>query len=187
MKSQKYYYMNFEPDEKKSSAGYVKFPKTMNMFWADDGREMTTNVSSMVFPLEDGVFTDLLPGSSLRIYSLKLHTIIDGFLTDIDAPKWIPIKIQSEDSTEIREYFILHFGIEPDVLDYEKTRYADIKRKIITKAMYDIQKIGDRHIFTYFKSYSNRTIVSAKLRKAIIDAGCTGIYFYDVLSSGKLV
>jgi hypothetical protein len=187
MKLRQYYKLKFEPDEKKNSSGIVYFPKTMNMFWAHDGREITIDISDMIFPIKDGEFADLLSANlTLRIYSLKLRTIIDSFLTSIDNPKWIPIKIQTEDSAEIREYFILHFGTQPDVLDYEKTRYADAKRKIITKAMYDVQKIGDRHIFTY-KEYGNLTIVSAKLRKAIIDASCSGIYFYDVLSPGKLV
>ena len=186
MKPRQYYKMKFEPDDKKSLAGRVLFPKGMGLFWAQDGQRITVDISNTLFSLENGVFEDLLLGSSLRIYSPKLRTIIDGFLTEIDAPQWIPIKVQSEDQQEIREYYILHFGIQPDVLDYEKTRYADVKKKIITSPKYDVQKIGNRHIFTY-KAYANLTIVSAKLRKKIIDAGCTGIYFYDVLSAGKLI
>lgn len=187
MKPRQYYYMQFEPDDKKSLAGRLLFPKEIGLFWAEDGRKITVDISTIVFSLEDGVFEDLLLGSSLRIYSPKLRTIIDGFITDIDNPQWISIKVKSEDQQEIREYYILHFGVQPDILDYEKTRYADVKKKIITSPKYDVQKIGNRHIFTYFKSYSNQTIVSAKLRKVIIAAGCTGIYFYDVLSGGKLI
>lgn len=187
MKKGQYYYLTEEPDDTKNPSGVIHFEKKLGLFWGDDGRNLPNISDFTLLHLKEGEFVDYLTSNlSLRIYSEKLKSIIDPFLTNIDKPIWHPIKVKHEYLNETRDYFILQFLIQPDVLDSEKTVYLDAKKKRIIKAYFEENLILNRHIFTY-KEYANPTIISVELKNAIQKAKCTGIYMYDILSSGKLV
>lgn len=187
MKKGKYYYLANEPDETKNPSGVISFKESLGLFWGYDGKIIPNVLDTDQFLLKGGEFCDYLIGNlTLRIFSGRLKSLVDSFLTDIDNPVWHRIKVVKEFSEESRDYFILQFHKQPTILNTEKTIYLDSKKKRIIKPYFDEKLISDRHIFTY-KEYANPTIVSFDLKSAIQQANYTGIYFYDILSSGKLI
>ncbi|TAH09458.1 MAG: hypothetical protein EAZ14_09075 [Runella slithyformis] len=184
----KYFYLNADPEKKENPAGIISFPKGFDWYVFDDERKKEVLGSIPNISLLKGDATDILSANfSLRIYSAKMKNIIMDYLTDIDNPLWTKINIVLEDNKTVYDYCILQFLSPPSVLNMERTTFVGSNKKLIIKAIYDEMLIGNRHIFTYHNSHINRTIISDELRKAILRAGCTGVYMYDVMGSGKLI
>lgn len=184
----KYFYLNADPERKDNSAGIIHFPEGFDWGIFDDGRKPKELGKIPDVTFMEGSISDILSADyRLRIYSPRMKNIIMDYLTDIDNPLWTKINVVLENTETIYDYYILQFLSPPSVLDMERTTFVGSNKKLVIKAIYDEILIGNRHIFTYHNSHINRTIISIELRKRLIQEKCTGIYIYDVLSSGKLV
>lgn len=129
-----------------------------------------------------------------RLCSPKLKQIIDQNLTQNDIPiQWLPVTITKEESGETFDYFYLHF---PDVCDSLDEEYSLFNRLGVPERIgFSFGKIKNKSICNC--KGSSTLIVSKDLRKAILDAGCTGLKFEQTIvleevdeeksSSGKIV
>ena len=120
------------------------------------------------------------------LFSYKLRTIIEKYLTEIDNPKWFQAVLTDLEGNTLN-YSILYFFNKPDFLDYQNSTFMRGKRiqSNVIKKRYDLKKIGERLIY-------NSDILGVSLcvhdivRKEIIESRCTGQYFYKIHTPGRL-
>lgn len=133
---------------------------------------------------ERGELADFL-GSNIchRLCSPRLKDVIDQNVTPNDIPiQWLPVSITKEKTGESFDYFYLHFPEVCNCLDEEETIYEDFLGKPrVQVAHYSLAKIQDKSIFNCPSFEKLTTVVSKNLRKAIMDAGCTGLKFEQTI------
>ena len=81
-------------------------------------------------------------------------------------------------------YSILHFFKHNDFLDKKLTIYSDWLKKRPVKLRFDINKIGERKIFSM--KFETTLYIHEEVKKAILKANCQGIYFYGIHKPGRL-
>jgi hypothetical protein len=113
-----------------------------------------------------------------RICSSKLKKIIDQNHTADDIPiQWLPVTITKEENGETFEYFYLHF---PEVCDSLDEEYSLFNRLGVPERIgFSFSKIENKSICNC--KGSSTLIMSKDLRKAILDAGCTGLKFEQTI------
>lgn len=124
----------------------------------------------------DGELADFLSANiGKKLCSPKLKQVIEQNMTSHDIPiQWLPVKIIKEESGETFDYFCLHFPEFCDSLDEQYSLFNSLG--VLDRTGFSFEKIKDKSIFNCRGSFIT-LVISKKLRKAILDAGCTGLKF----------
>ncbi len=131
---------------------------------------------------EDGELADFLSSDVCkRICSPKLKQVIDQNLTSKDILiQWLPVMITKEENGDAFDYFYLHFPEVCDSLDEEETiSDPDPDWPIIQDPYFSLEKIDGKSICNC--RGSSTLIMSKDLRKAIMEAECTGLKFEQTI------
>ncbi len=128
---------------------------------------------------EDGELADFLSTDiTKKLCSPKLKQVIDQNLTSKDMPvQWLPVTITKEENGDTFSYFYPHFPEICDSLDEEETTFSP--RGTVMRPCFSLTKIKDRSICNCRRS--STLIMSKDLRKAIMEAECTGLKFEQTI------
>ncbi|MBC7251339.1 MAG: hypothetical protein H5T62_13760 [Anaerolineae bacterium] len=130
----------------------------------------------VLFTLKDGGYADYQANDlGWPLCSEKLKRIIEQHALPDDNIQWLAAKVVGPGG-EQRDYYILHLSERPDVLDKERTLFAE--GDVVVKPYFSAKAIGSHRVFS-FHGGQFRVIVSAEIRDAILSANCTGIDFYE--------
>ena len=182
----RFYYLT---GDDKSKVGNAK-PEDPDIHW--DYFENKDLNFSLVEPLKFQINKERFSGQAgdfqfnscgFLLFSEKLQTIVQKYLTEIDSPKWFPAKVTDLKGVTTN-YFILNFFGKPDFLDYENSTFVQGTNHPIKKR-FDLTKIGDRLLFNS-KRQGVSLCVHDMVRKEIKKSGCTGVYFYKIHTGGRL-
>ncbi len=183
---EKYYYLT---GDEKSKVGNAD-PVDANIHW--DYFENKGTDYNLTEPLKFEIKPGRFAGSTgdfqfnscgFLLFSDKLRTLIEKYLTNIDSPKWFPAKVTDLNGVTM-DYSILYLFDKSDFLDYQNSTFVQGTDYPIKKR-FDIQKIGDRLLFNYTK-LGVSLCVHDIVRKEIKKEGCTGLYFYKIHTAGRL-
>ena len=185
----KYYYFTW--DDRKLKIGNCD-PVDEGIYWSyfyykDEFFQLE---KPMVFKMESGKFSGSLGDFQFNpqgflLFSDKLRAIFEKYLTPQDKPIWFPAKVIDLDNKEYN-YSILYFFGMHDLLDHVNSTFIDGTDHPI-KQRFDLEKIGDRLIFSTKQSKSMQICVHDIVRKEIKQAGCTGVYCFKIHTAGRLV
>ena len=166
------YYDMFVKEDKRYGVAYV--PEGTPLFllprtggWVEDWQEM-------VLTLRKGDFSDYLANDmAFPLCSRKLRDIMEGCKGEQDVFQWLPVTVRSKGGEE-REYFVLHFPQEYDVLDKERSIYDahGIIKPVISQGL----AVG-HHIFTFIGAEGVGYYVSEKVRRKVLREKCIGVTF----------
>ncbi len=161
--------------------GVVSVPNGFDEYAFWDDIEVRTScdgwskIETMLKPLASGstaILRDWPPSDLImRLCSEKLMQIISPFS---DSLVWLPVVV--DDDGSIHYYYIMHFSSFPDVLDSKKSTYVNgrLLRPHLAK-----NKTTGRHVFA-LAPLDVSPIVSAEVRSAIEQSGCSGLQFERV-------
>lgn len=165
------YYRICYPQDFVYGVGFPEDEEDKDFEVPDNG--VVKNWKPIVFKLKDGSFSDYQANSAAcRLCSIKLKSIIDQHKSFQDEIQWLPVYVKNDDG-DTREYFILHFPNEPDVIDWEKSITVD--KRFVVKPVFSLKKIDRRKVFNYPSGGAIVLLVSEDIRKAIEKAGCTNL------------
>ena len=183
---EKYYYLT---GDEKSKVGNAD-PENPDIHW--DFFENKTKdfylTEPIKFKINPGRFSGQtgdfqLNSCGFLLFSEKLRTIIEKYLTEIDSPRWFPAKITDLGGV-VTDYSILYLFNKPDFLDYENSTFVQGTDHPIIKR-FDLEKIGHRLLFNS-KKLAISLCVHDIIRKEIKKQRCTGHYFYKIHTAGRL-
>ena len=182
-------YYNFAGDEK-SKVGVcesINPDVDVSFFW--EKTEPVEIEEPFIFKIVKGRFSGTFGDYQFNncgfwLFSDRVRAIMEKYLTNIDLPKWYPAKVIDLEGN-VRNYHVLHFFGCKDLLDYQNSTFIEGTDSPIKKR-YDLDKIGDRLIFSTIQSVYSSICVHDIVRKEIKEAGCTGIYFYKMHTAGRL-
>jgi hypothetical protein len=182
----KYYHL--QPDEKAGiGASYCEsIGVSFSLF---DNKQIDFNLDKPIeFQIKPGKFEGTIGDFQINdtgflLFSEKLTSILSSFLTEIDLPKWFPA-IVTDLNGKSYPYSILHFFKHNDLLDRKLTTYSDWLKRHPVKLRFDINKIGERKIFSM--KFETTLYIHEEVKKAIVKAKCQGIYFYGIHKPGRL-
>ena len=136
----------------------------------DSGR--ITHWEPILLNLKEGGFSDYQGSNPVcRLCSEKLKSIIENCKSAQDEIQWLPMLVRDEQGEE-REYFILHFPEEPDVIDWKNSITVD--RRVVVKPVFSLRKIGEHKVFNYPSGAFLGFIISEDVKKEIEKANCNG-------------
>ncbi|HEU4788637.1 MAG TPA: DUF1629 domain-containing protein [Flavobacterium sp.] len=182
----KYYYLT---EDEKSKVGNAE-PEDKNIRW--DFFENKNIDHKLTEPLKFKINSGKYSGQTgdfqfnscgFLLFSDKLRTIIEKYLTDIDNPKWFPAEVTDLDGVT-KNYSILYLFSKPDFLDHNNSTFVSGTDHPIKKR-FDLEKIGDRLIYNS-KRLSVLLCVHDIVRKDIKKSDCKGLYFYKIHTPGRL-
>ncbi|MEQ8416631.1 MAG: hypothetical protein RIB71_19270 [Imperialibacter sp.] len=183
---EKYYYLTGDEKSKIGNAA----PEDSDIYW--DYFESKNNKFNLTEPLKFKINQGQFAGQTgdfqfnscgFLLFSHKLRTIIEKFLTEIDSPKWFPAKVADMNGVTT-DYSILYLFNKPDYLDHQNSTFVKGTDHPIKKR-FDLEKIGDRLLFNSTKLRSSLCVHDI-VRKEIKKSGCTGLYFYKIHTAGRL-
>lgn len=183
---EKYYYLT---GDEKSKVGNAD-PEDESINW--DYFENKDINFSLTKPLKFKINPGRFSGQSgdfqfnscgFQLFSNKLRTIIEKYLTEIDLPKWFPATVTTLNGVT-KDYSILYLFSKPDFLDYQNSSFVQGTDHPIVKR-FDLEKIGERLLFNSTR-LSISLCVHDIVRKEIKKEGCTGLYFYKIHTAGRL-
>jgi hypothetical protein len=130
----------------------------------------------VLFTLCDGGYADYQANDlGWPLCSEKLKRTIEQCASPDDSMQWLAARVVGPGS-EQRDYHVLHLPERPDVLDKEKTLFAE--GGVVVKPYFSVEAIGSHRVFS-FRGGQFRVIVSTETRDAILSANCTGLDFYE--------
>lgn len=127
------------------------------------------------------VWLDYQPNSLVwPIMSEKFKSIIEASLKGNEQIDWITCNLRN--LSETREYYILRFNKQMDVLDKKKTLFMDERKESVIKPVFSFSKIKDYSLFVCPSSYNFWKIpssfhVNEEIKKKIQKEKLTGIEF----------
>lgn len=131
--------------------------------------------------LEDQVSTDYLANDiGIRLCSPRLRAVLDSKRGAKDQLQWLAALVR--DRQGAREYSILHFPDLPDVLDPQRTIKA--RGWFVVKPVIALNSTDGHTVFS-FAGAKTRVIVSDTVRRAIIEAECSGVDFSPITAVGS--
>jgi hypothetical protein len=126
------------------------------------------------FQLEDGDYTDYLANDlGWRMCSKPLRDLIESRKATEDLLQWLPAIVSDGLGTAVR-YYVLHFPVIYDVLDTERTLFAEggsVIRPILSKS-----KLGSHRVFAPMRSRVD-LVITGNIKEEIILARLTGMDF----------
>ncbi len=126
----------------------------------------------------DGTPTDYLANElGIRLCSAKLRDLIERARADADELQWLGAVVHDESGSRI-DYFVPHFPSTPDVLDPGETLITSDGSTVVRPAI-SLARAGSHVVFSYSR-FGVAVVVAAELRRAIVAAGCTGVYFGNI-------
>ena len=169
----KYYYMHYTDDE---SFG-MSYAENEDIFvLPETGEVKSWNI--IRFTIKDGFYNDYLPNDlGLRLCSEKLRNIIDENKSIYDNIQWLKAIVKDINGNEFI-YYLLHFPIQYDVLDLNKTLF--VGNNLIVKAVLNKSKINAHKVFSFPTAGNSRFIISEDIRKNIEVNNCIGINYSKV-------
>jgi hypothetical protein len=184
---EKYYYLTGDEKSTVGNADPVDDKLSWDFF---ENKDSSFELSEPLrFKISDGKFSGTIGDYQFNscgflLFSNKLRTIVEKYLTDIDNPKWFDARVTDLESKE-HAYSILYLFNKVDFLDHAKSTFVTGTDNPIKKR-YDIERIGDRLIYNS-NSLGTSLCVHDMVRKDIKKSDCSGLYFYKIHSSGRLV
>ena len=184
--SDKYYYL--AGDEKSKIGNCNPVDKSIHWDLFKEKEESYQLKEPIAFKIEASGFSGSVGDYQFNscgflLFSDKLRTIFEKYLTSVDKPVWYSAKI-IDLNNQTFNYSILHFFARHDLLDHKNSTFVNGTHHPIKKR-YDLDKIGDRLIFSTIQSAG--LCVHDIVRKEIRKAGCTGTYLYKINSAGRLL
>jgi len=183
----KYYYLT---GDQKSKVGNAD-PVDANIHWdffENRGTDFQLT-EPLKFRIDPGRFGGQVGDFQINscrflLFSNKLRSIIEKYLTGIDSPKWFAAQVTDLNGVT-QVYSILNLFNKPDFLDYQNSTFVQGNDHPI-KTRFALEKIGDRLLFNSTK-LGVSLCVHDVVRKDINKEGCTGLYFYKIHTAGRLV
>lgn len=167
----KKYYRICYPQEFIYGVGFFEDKENRDFDVPDDG--VITNWKPITLKLKDGPFSDYQANSAAcRLCSMKLKSIIEEHKSPEDEIQWLPAVVKNE-KDEKREYFVLHFPNESDVIDWGKS--ITIDKHFVVKPVFSLSKIGSRKVFNYPSGGAIVLLVSEDIKEEIEKANCTNL------------
>jgi hypothetical protein len=118
--------------------------------------------------------TDYLANNiGMRLCSARLRDVVEQQRGDGDQLQWLEVQVVDESGVKHR-YFVLHVPTHPDVLDPRRTIWAG--ESFVVKPVLSRDKLQGLRVFS-FAGATTRLVVADVVRRAILDAGCTGVDF----------
>jgi hypothetical protein len=108
----------------------------------------------------------------LRLCSDRLKEVLEKTAAASDEMQWLPVEVEGDHG--VAAYQALHFPNPPDVLDPDRTLWAE---DFVVKPVLSRRKAHLHRIFCYPKSEGRPLFVAHEVKTAIVGAGCTGLYF----------
>jgi len=183
---EKYYYLT---GDEKSKVGNAD-PVDANIHWDYfENKEADFELTEpLKFKINPGRFAGQtgdfqFNSCGFLLFSEKLRTIIEKYITEIDSPKWFPAKVTDLNGVTT-DYSILYLFDKTDFLDYQNSTFVQGTDHPIKKR-FDLVKIGDRLLFNSTK-FGVSLCAHDIIRKEIKKEGCTGLYFYKIHTAGRL-
>ena len=168
-----YYQMSFPAD---TSYG-VGFPENTEEFDVPDKGKID-HWEPILLILQDGPFSDYQGNlEAARLCSSKLKKIVEEYQSPIDEIQWLSMYVRDANGKQ-RDYFILHFPFEYDVIDWGKS--ITIQKNTVVKPVLSKEKVKGHQIFNYTSGAFITCVVSEDLKRAIHRAGCTGMSFLKI-------
>lgn len=124
-----------------------------------------------------GAPTDYLANNvGVRLCSERLKEALEQASTGADEFQWLDAEVLDEAGTR-HKYYVLHFPALPEVLDPERTITS--RGWFVVKPVVARSRVGQHCVFS-FPGGTSRTVITDQVRKAIEQAGCTGVDFAPV-------
>ena len=126
--------------------------------------------------LRDGDFPDYLASNfGGRICSARLRDVLARGASEEDVLQWLEVRVHGARGEQA--YFLLHFPHAPDVLDKEKTIFAE---DFVVKPVFSGALLANHRVFTYPRNQGRPLFVVKEVRRAIEEVECTGLHFSQV-------
>jgi hypothetical protein len=126
----------------------------------------------------DGTPTDYLANElGIRLCSAKLRDLIESARAEADELQWLDAVVHDDSGSHI-SYFVPHFPSALDVLDPDETLFAPDGSTVVRPAISLAR--ADSHVVFSYSPFGVAMVVAAELRRAIVAAGCTGVYFGSI-------
>jgi len=121
--------------------------------------------------LRDGEYPDYLASNiTTRLCSEHMRVLLDHHASEYDFLQWLEFHVSHK--KEVRTYYYLHFPSPPDVLDQEHSISAE---GIVTLPVLARDKAERHNVFTFIGCEDIALVVSQQVRRAMTEAGLTGI------------
>ena len=125
-----------------------------------------------------GEMTDYLPSNiGLRLCSARLKDAIDSAANNPQHLEWLPAPVVASETGATHPYAVLHLTEILDVLNTNESVMA--RQDFVLTPVLDSSKLNGESIFI-FSGGDQRVVVSAGVRRAIMEAECTGVGFIEV-------
>lgn len=126
----------------------------------------------------DGAPTDYLANElGIRLCSSRLRDVIERGRAGADELQWLDAVVRDDRGSKIG-YYVLHFPSVLDVLDPGETLFASDGSTVVRPAI-SLARAGAHAVFSYSR-FGVAIVVAAEVRRAIVAAGCTGVYFGNI-------
>jgi hypothetical protein len=173
-----YFQVLHAEDEQYAPFGVAYAPEDTDLHLVPISGEKVITWSSINLDLRDGDFADYLANDlGARLCSLKLKNIIEENLSQIDEVQWLESTVINSSGLE-KKYYILHFPVNYEVIDRDKS--IIVNEKFIVKGILNYSAVQSRHVFTYPNEAGRRFFINKELKKNIEDNNCTGISFFKI-------
>lgn len=127
--------------------------------------------------VKGGEPTDYLANNvGVRLCSARLRDVIEQQRCDDDRLQWLEVQVVDEAGVK-HPFFVLHLVSHPDVLDPQRTITA--RGSFVVKPVLSGAKAVGHRVFS-FAGATTRLVIADVVRRAILDAGCTGVDFAKV-------
>lgn len=173
-----FYYLHYSEEEDYEPYGVAYAPEETDLFVIPVSGINLSDWKEIQFNLKEGDFADYLANDlGGRLCSSKLKKIVDDNISQKDQIQWLNVSVINENNEE-RTYYILHFPVNIDILNKEKSTITE--DGVVVKAVLANETIKDLNIFTLPDEGGITTFVSKKIKKIIEESGCTGVAFSKV-------
>ena len=168
----RFFYMQWEDTESPTRAkGGFDLPQLHQL--ADLRRVVDWPPLQLMIDAEPADY--LVNDAVVRLCSPRLRSVIDTVGGEVGDLQWLDASVATS-TGEVLRYFVLHFPSLPDVLDRGQTL---TNGPHVVRPVVSLTRAAGYHILG-FNPGGIRTIVSAELKRAIVEVGCTGVGFENV-------
>ena len=172
------YYLHYVEEKEYEPYGVTYAPDDTDLFIFPPSGEFVAEWSCLKFTLKEGDFADYLTNDlGVRLCSEKLRKIIEGMLSTEDRIQFLE-SIVINDQNEVRVYSILHFPVNFQIINKDKSIMAG--PDVVVKPVLKKDAITHLNIFTLPNEDGRTTFVSKSLKEAIEANHCSGLTFSKV-------
>lgn len=139
-----------------------------------------TDWTSVDFTVTSGRLCDYQPNDvpGCRLMSERLRSVLENSRTEADSLQWLPATVTDPDGTPC-SYWILHFPVEQETLNKERTLYVPGTDQIM-RPCFDRELTKAHQVFSYPYA-ALAVVVSSRVKEAITQAHCVGVDFSEAL------